>query len=143
MDTPLKAARATKGWSQLRLLVELEKAGQAHRLPMPERASLKTQISRWENGHVTPREPYITLLAEIYQALPGDLGLDESTPETRLAELPALSAETVEVMNELLAGYVRADNAAGPSHLRAAVAAHLEGLEAQVVGAHGKLALRS
>jgi transcriptional regulator with XRE-family HTH domain len=142
MDTPLKAARAAKGWSQLRLLVELEKAGQLHRLPMPERSSLKTQISRWENGHVTPHEPYITLLAEIYQALPADLGLDESTPETRLAELPALSAETVEVMNELLAGYVRADNAAGPSHLRAAVAAHLEGLEAQVVTAHGQLRRR-
>ena len=142
MDTPLKAARAAKGWSQLRLLVELEKAGQSRRLPMPERSSLKTQISRWENGHVTPHEPYVTLLAEIYQALPGDLGLDTTTPEGRLTELPALSAETVDVMSELLASYVRADNAAGPSQLRAAVAAHLEGLEAQVVNAHGQLKSR-
>ena len=142
MDTPLKAARAARGWSQLRLLVELEKAGQSRRLAMPERASLKTQISRWENGHVTPHEPYVTLLTEIYQALPAELGLDESSPDMRLADLPALSVETLEVMGELLASYVRADNAAGPSQLRAAVATHLEGLEAHVVQAREPLRSR-
>ena len=141
MDTPLKAARAARGWSQLRLLVELEKAGEARRLPMPERSSLKTQISRWENGHVTPHEPYVTLLAEIYQTVPADLGLDTAAPEARLAEVPTLSIESLDVMDELLASYIRADNTAGPSQLRAAVVAHLLGLEAQLP--HAPVKLRS
>lgn len=35
--------------------------------------SLKTQLSRWENGHVTP-EYYQALLCELLKATPGELG---------------------------------------------------------------------
>jgi hypothetical protein len=36
-------------------------------------ASLKTQLSRWENGHVTP-DQYQGLLCELYKSTPGELG---------------------------------------------------------------------
>ena len=44
-------------------------------------ASLKTQISRWENGHVTP-DYYQPLLCELLKATPGELGFG-------IQELPA------------------------------------------------------
>ena len=44
-------------------------------------ASLKTQISRWENGHVTP-DYYQALLCELLKATPGELGFG-------IQELPA------------------------------------------------------
>ena len=58
METRLKSARRARGWSQLRLLVELERLPVTQGLPVPSRSSLKTETSRWENGHVSPREPY-------------------------------------------------------------------------------------
>lgn len=75
METRLKAAREARNWSQLRLLSELVKQGRAHGLSMPSQASLKTAISRWENGHHVPQEPYVALLAEIYGTTPAGLGL--------------------------------------------------------------------
>jgi transcriptional regulator with XRE-family HTH domain len=77
METRLKAAREARHWSQLRLLSELGKRGRAKGLPMPSQASLKTAISRWENGHHTPHKPYVELLAEIYETTPAALGLDD------------------------------------------------------------------
>jgi hypothetical protein len=40
-------------------------------------ASLKTQLSRWENGHITPNY-YQSLLCGLYRASPGELGFDVS-----------------------------------------------------------------
>jgi transcriptional regulator with XRE-family HTH domain len=54
METRLKEARTARGWSQLRLIIELERRATALKLTLPSRASLKTEVSRWENGHVSP-----------------------------------------------------------------------------------------
>lgn len=75
----LREARAARGWSQsgaaraLRALAE-ERGG-----PDASAASLKTQLSRWENGHARPDPEYRALLAELYGRSAEELGLAVGT----------------------------------------------------------------
>jgi transcriptional regulator with XRE-family HTH domain len=74
MTTPLQAARRAQGWSQERMALELRRlAARKNIKQMASAASLKTQISRWENGHVTP-DYYQPLLCELLKATPAELG---------------------------------------------------------------------
>ena len=73
MATPLQAARLARGWSQARMVSELMRLARWKKIDVASAASLKTQLSRWENGHVTP-EYYQPLLCEVLKATPGELG---------------------------------------------------------------------
>jgi hypothetical protein len=73
MTTPLQAARRTRGWSQVRMVSGLMRLAQQKEMPVASASSLKTQLSRWENGHVTP-DYYQALLCELLGATPGELG---------------------------------------------------------------------
>lgn len=68
----LRAARREKGWSQAQAARELAALGAGRGVPTASPPSLKSQLSRWENGHAAPEEPYRRLLAELY----GHDGLD-------------------------------------------------------------------
>ena len=52
---------------------ELMRLAERKQVKISSAASLKTQLSRWENGHVTP-DYYQALLCELFQAAPGELG---------------------------------------------------------------------
>jgi transcriptional regulator with XRE-family HTH domain len=73
MATPLQAARLARGWSQTRMVSELTRLARWKKIDVASASSLKTQLSRWENGHVTP-EYYQPLLCEVLKATPGELG---------------------------------------------------------------------
>jgi transcriptional regulator with XRE-family HTH domain len=73
MTTPLQAARRARGWSQVRAVSELMRLARWKEIDVASAASLKTQLSRWENGHVTP-DYYQGLLCELYKSTPGELG---------------------------------------------------------------------
>src|SRR3954447_22591240 len=73
----LRAARDERGWSQARLMYELERLASASGLAVPGRESLRIMVSRWENGHVRPDASYRGMLCRIYGQGPADLGLDE------------------------------------------------------------------
>ena len=73
MTTPLQAARRARGWSQARMVWELMRLAERKKIPVASAASLKTQLSRWENGHVTP-DYYQSLLCKLFQSTPGELG---------------------------------------------------------------------
>jgi transcriptional regulator with XRE-family HTH domain len=147
MDTQLKYARKARGWSQLRLLVELERFAVTRGLPVPSRSSLKTEISRWENGHVTPSGPYVGLLAEIYELTPRELGLPVVAPMPFVPKQGGagvqgpsrLSAESVALMDELLASYTKTDNVLGPRPLLHVASQHLENLEPLLIPRSGPL----
>ncbi|MDD7965996.1 hypothetical protein [Actinomycetospora lemnae] len=82
-------------------LRELAEAGQ---VDVASAASLKTQLSRWENGTV-PDEPYRTLLAELYERELGELGIDVTPHWERSHEIPGLLTEIrdeLRTLNELL-----------------------------------------
>ncbi|WP_344030460.1 helix-turn-helix transcriptional regulator, partial [Pseudonocardia kongjuensis] len=76
----LRAARLDRGWSQAHAARELarlaERAGGGSARP----GSLKTQLSRWENGHATPAPGQRALLAELYGSTPAGLGLEPAAP---------------------------------------------------------------
>jgi len=81
MTTPLQAARHARGWSQARMAWELRRLAERKELNIASAASLKTQISRWENGHVMP-DYYQSLLCELLKATSAELGFG-------IQELPA------------------------------------------------------
>jgi hypothetical protein len=55
------------------MVSELMKLARWKKVDVASAASLKTQLSRWENGHVTP-DYYQPLLCEVLKATPGELG---------------------------------------------------------------------
>ena len=55
------------------MVSELMRLARWKNIDVASAASLKTQLSRWENGHVTP-EYYRPLLCEVLKAAPGELG---------------------------------------------------------------------
>lgn len=74
----LRAARDRRGWSQseaARALAALV-AGSGG---TARAASLKTQLSRWENGHAVPDAAHRALLSELYDSTPAGLGLADAT----------------------------------------------------------------
>jgi hypothetical protein len=73
MTTPLQAARHARGWSQVRAVSELIKTARLKNVTVASARSLKTELSRWENGHVTPMH-YQALLCAMYNSAAGDLG---------------------------------------------------------------------
>jgi len=64
--TSLRAARAARGWSQTSAARALAELASTRGVAVASTASLKTQLSRWENGHATPETPYRDLLGELY-----------------------------------------------------------------------------
>lgn len=95
----LREARRDKGWSQTAAVARLRALAEAGRVDVASAASLKTQLSRWENGTV-PEEPYRTLLAELYERDLADLGIDVTPHWERSHEIPGL---LVEIRDELRA----------------------------------------
>jgi transcriptional regulator with XRE-family HTH domain len=73
MKTPLQAARQAKGWSQFAAVSRLISLANQREINVASARSLKTQLSRWENGHVTPAF-YQALLCELYGSSPLQLG---------------------------------------------------------------------
>lgn len=74
--TALRAARVERGWSQSEAAREIVGLGRRRGVPVAAAASLKTLLSRWENGHVVPEQQYRELLAELFGRTTGELGID-------------------------------------------------------------------
>lgn len=96
--TPLQAARLAKDWKQARAIAALEEAAQSAGATVASRASLKTMLSRWENGEWTPEPKYRRLFCRIYDATEEELGFldDELPPITSIMVAPAPDANTVD-----------------------------------------------
>jgi transcriptional regulator with XRE-family HTH domain len=87
--TNLRAARAARGWSQADAAGELAELGRATGTPVAAAPSLKTLLSRWENGHALPEPHYRSLLAELYGSTPADLGIAGPPEPEATATAPA------------------------------------------------------
>ena len=74
MRTKLAAAREHLGWSQARLMSEMQRRGRATGLVVMSTPSLRTALSRWENGHITPDRDHRQLLRDIYGLTDAELG---------------------------------------------------------------------
>jgi transcriptional regulator with XRE-family HTH domain len=136
----LRSARTARGWSQSRAAAELHALAVRRGGPDAAPASLKTQLSRWENGHALPEPEYRELLAELYGLPAADLGLvprgaapapGPSSADVLRAELGAAAAVGPAVLREWavqLGAARRLDDelgAAGAGEVGAALAAQL------------------
>jgi transcriptional regulator with XRE-family HTH domain len=96
----LAMAREERGWSQARLVAELEHRARAAGMAVMSRSSLKTALSRWENGHVVPDRHYRRLLADIFGLTNAELGIaDAGAGDRRLAASHAPDTASFEGMS--------------------------------------------
>jgi transcriptional regulator with XRE-family HTH domain len=86
----LRDARADRGWSQTRLAAEV--LARASASGSMTRTSLKTAISRWENGHVQPDAYNRGLLRGIFGLTDEELGFDVRRRVTALVASEPLAA---------------------------------------------------
>jgi hypothetical protein len=117
--TELQAARLDLGWTQDRTIRELLQAARDEGVSIAKPSSLKTMLSRWENGHGGPDVVDTRLLCRAYGRTPEELGLAhrDRAPALHARVAPVVGAEMVDYFGNVLAEHLRADNLMGPHHL--------------------------
>lgn len=137
--TPLQAARIELGWKQAQTIHALRQAAGDEGLPIASARSLKTMLSRWENGHDCADGVGQRLLCRVYGRTPEDLGFGRrggaAGPPVKLA--PAVGPELVGYFRTVLMEHVRADNLFGPHHLVDVVRAQAALLDQTLPSARG------
>ena len=127
----LRAARGAQGWSQTEAARALADLARTRGVPTASPASLKTQLSRWENGHATPEAPYRALLAELYagwQPAAADAGPAERL-RARLAAAAAVDDEVVALWHTQLATAQQLDDRLGATGAAGVVSALVDQLD--------------
>lgn len=119
MTSRLRDARLRRGWSQMRLISELQTAAARRGARLPDTAVLKTQISRWENGRREPDAFYRSLLQDTFDLTAPELGFPTS-PEpagSTYGSEPLNKAVSPDLLNALqvsLGQLATLDAATGP-----------------------------
>ena len=128
----LRAAREARGWSQSTAARALADLSRTHGAAVASPTSLKTQLSRWENGHATPEEPYRTLLAELYPGWqpPAVAAAPADRLRARVATAAAVDDEVVALWHGQLATAQQLADRLGAVGAVGAVSALVEQLEA-------------
>lgn len=74
MRKGLRDVRTARGWSQERLIFEIERYARQHMLNVASSASLKTYVSEWENGRRSITERYAGILRPLLGVTDVELG---------------------------------------------------------------------
>ncbi len=117
--TLLRAARLSAGLKQSQVILALQHEAAAEHTSIAYPRSLKTMLSRWENG-ARVDEIYRRLFCKIYQLPPEDLGFYEESQRRGPRPLriaPTMNADTVSYFRNVFTEHLRADNMMGPHHL--------------------------
>lgn len=135
----LRTARERAGWSQSETARRLVELAATRGVVVAAPASLKSLISRWENGHAQPEQQYRELFVALYGRPAAELGLAAREPaQTRdgparlraaLAAAAAVREGGAQPWQEQLALVTRLDDelgAAGAGELTAALVGQLE-----------------
>lgn len=148
MASELRDARLRRGWSQKRLVVELQAAAARRGTELPETLVLKTQISRWENGHRVPDEFYRRLLQDAFDLTAPELGFVSGGGSIGLdPALPAgmVSPDLLDNLQTSLMHLASVDATAGPQTVLALAreqATFVTGLVRGAIGSKRSHALR-
>ncbi|HET7388180.1 MAG TPA: helix-turn-helix transcriptional regulator [Nocardioidaceae bacterium] len=70
MSNRIRDARRDRGWSQTRMIAELQRIAARRNIELPGLETMKSRVSRWENNHSRPDDFYRELLREA-------LGMDD------------------------------------------------------------------
>jgi len=88
MVTSLQTVRRQLGYTAAQMIDLLTRRADALNLPIATKTSLKTKLSRWENGKEQPSRIYQRLFREIYGRTNAELGFpDEPEEDPEAAEL--------------------------------------------------------
>ena len=82
---PTNVERKARGWTSAQLNHELREAAHRPNLKVASPASLRVQISGWENGRHQPDPPYQLLLQEVFNLPAEALGFNDTDTRTRPA----------------------------------------------------------
>lgn len=85
MTERLRTARAAKGWSQNRLVYEIELYARQHALSVATTASIKVYVSDWENGRRAVSAPYTTILRALFGMTDTEL-FEQRSPESPVVD---------------------------------------------------------
>ena len=85
MPEGLRSARSAKGWSQNRLVREIELYARRHAISVAAAASLKVYISEWENGRRAVSAPYAAILRVLFGMTDAEL-FGPADPEPHAVE---------------------------------------------------------
>lgn len=86
MSSRIRSARIDRGWSQSQLIGELERVAARRGTRLPSRETMKSRVSRWENGRARPDDFYRPLLREAFGLDDRELGF---SPEVASGETSA------------------------------------------------------
>ncbi|MEU5774287.1 helix-turn-helix transcriptional regulator [Streptomyces venezuelae] len=73
MSTGLRDARKARGWSQERLVREIEQYARHHVTDVASTASLRVYVSEWENGKRSMSDRYAVMLRQLLGVTDGEL----------------------------------------------------------------------
>ena len=80
--TALQSARLDRGWTQAQVIFGLLKCAKASNVSIADRSSLKTMLSRWENGRGQPDATYQRLFCHLYGMDDEELGFGQTISPT-------------------------------------------------------------
>ncbi|MYS07442.1 XRE family transcriptional regulator [Streptomyces sp. SID6041] len=84
MAMGLRAIRTARGWSQDRLIHEMQRFAERRLLDIASAASLKTYVSEWENGRRTITDRYAGILRPLLGATDAELRGETEAPEPQV-----------------------------------------------------------
>src|SRR6476659_2918325 len=90
MTSRIRTARRDRDWSQTRLIAELQRVALRRGIALPSLETLKSRVSRWENGHSVPDEFYRQLLREAFGMDDHELGFSLDADEPLAAAVDEL-----------------------------------------------------
>lgn len=140
MSTGLRSARTARGWSQERLVREVERYARQHVTEVASTASLRVYVSEWENGKRKISDHYATILRQLLgvtdaelrgapavAALPIADGYDDLL--SRIDSASSVSESMVKAFNDQTELLRTMDRQRGAAHLIDQMTGHLSALE--------------
>lgn len=118
--TLLADARRARGWSQAKAIKALEQEAAARRLPVASTASLKTMLSRWENGSPCDAH-YQQLWQWVYRLSAGQLGFARhglspgTSVGTRAFPTASIGSDVLDLLRTTLDKFTAIDSTNGSS----------------------------
>ncbi|MCQ4042994.1 XRE family transcriptional regulator [Streptantibioticus rubrisoli] len=140
MSTGLRGARTARGWSQERLVREIEQYARRHVMDVASTASLRVYVSEWENGKRAISDRYAAILRQLLGAT--DAELRETAPASaplvadgyddllsRIDAASSVSESMVKAFNDQTELLRTMDRERGSSGLVDQMSGHLAALE--------------
>src|SRR5579884_1608182 len=143
MESKLRAARLAMGWTQGQTLDAMEDAAVRLGVDLGSRASLKAQLSMFENGRRPPGPKYQPVFREIYRMTNAELGFPEDgraasgpvlpaaapLPAPGVPRLAGVSAGMIPYLQSVLVQHMQAEPMVGPRLLAPPVQAQMPIIE--------------